>query len=176
MEALTYLFAFVAVVSLLLVFVALRWARSGFARALILALFALLLPAAYAAPATLLGQAKPVTLEWVNARVEEASVLSATLVENEAIYLTLQWHEAPGLYKLPWDRKLAEQLQKAMEEAKRDGSRPMMRLPFEPSWDRQEPRFYAQPQPKMPDKPYGPGGSGQGGPGHYEFRHPGQRA
>jgi hypothetical protein len=178
MEALTYLFVFVAVVALLLVFVALRWARSGFARVLIVALFALLLPAAYAAPASLLGRAKPVTLEWVNAQVQEASVLSATFVENDAIYLTLQWHAAPGLYKMPWDRKVAEQLQGAMDEAKRQGTQPMMRLPFEQSWDRQEPRFYAQPQPKMPDKPYGEGEQAPGARpgGHFEFRHPGQAA
>ncbi|WP_207481088.1 hypothetical protein [Arenibaculum pallidiluteum] len=179
METLTYLFVFVAVVALLLVFVALRWASSGLARVLIVALFALLLPAAYAAPASLLGRAKPVTLEWVNTQVKEASVLSATLIEGDAIYLTLRWNDAPSLYKMPWDRKLAEQLQQTMEESSRQGTQPMMRQPFEPSWDRQEPRFYTPPQPKMPDKPYAPGG--QGGPGgqgpsYYEFRHPGQPA
>ncbi len=35
-----------------------------------------------------------------------------------------------------------------------------------------------QPQPKMPDKPYGPDGQEAPGnrPGHFEFRHPGQAA
>ena len=65
MENLTYLFVFVASVSLMLVLVALRWTQSRLARALILALFALLLPGAYAAPASLLGRAKPVSLEWL---------------------------------------------------------------------------------------------------------------
>ena len=91
MENLTYLFVFVASVSLMLVLVALRWTHSRLARALILALFALLLPAAYAAPASLLGRAKPVSLEWLGAHVQEASILSASYVEGEAIYLTLQW-------------------------------------------------------------------------------------
>lgn len=168
METLTILFAFVAIVTLLLVLAALRWTRNGRARALIVALFALMLPAAYAAPATLLGKAKPVTLEWVGSHVKEASVLSATLVEGEAIYLTLMWNEAPNLYRLPWDRAMAEQLQEAMQEAQRNGTNPMMRLPFERSWDDQEPRFYAMPQPKMPDKPYQNQGPG------VEFTHPGQ--
>jgi hypothetical protein len=168
MENLTYLFVFVAAVSLLLVLVALRWTHSRLARALILALFALLLPAAYAAPASLLGRAKPVSLEWLGAHVQEASILSATFIENEAIYLTLQWSAAPNLYRIPWDRNTAEQLQQAMRDAQRDGSTAMMRLPFEPSWDRNEPRFYALPQPKMPDKP-------SPGPG-IEYEHPGRAA
>ena len=181
MEDLTILFGFLAIVALLLVLSAVRWARSGAARALIVLLFALMLPAAYAAPAALLGKAKPVTLEWLNAQVAEATVLSATMVENEAIYVTLMWEQAPNLYSLPWDRRMAEQLQNAMREAERNGTRPMMRLPFERSWDDREPRFYAQPQPKMPDKPYEnqpgqnqPRQNGPGGGGGFEFRHPGQ--
>lgn len=171
MLELTHLFIFFAGVALLLVLVALRWARTAFARMLIVALFALLLPAAYAAPASLLGKAKPVTLEWLNSQVEEASVLSATVVEGEAIYVTLLWQSAPGLYKLPWDRTMAEDLQKAMRDAERNGTNPMMRLPFEPSWDRAEPRFYALPQPKIPEKP----GSEDGGR-MFEFEHPGRAA
>ena len=85
--------------------------------------------------------------------MQEASILSASYVEGEAIYLTLQWGQVPNLYRIPWDRDTAEQLQQAMRDAQRDGSTAMMRLPFEPSWDRNEPRFYALPQPKMPDKP-----------------------
>ncbi|MBP2313828.1 hypothetical protein [Azospirillum soli] len=172
MESLTVLFGFVAIVALLLVLSALRWARHRMARAIILVLFALMLPAVYAAPATLLGRAKPVTLEWLGAHVEEATVLSSTVVENEAIYLTLLWQQEPNLYRLPWDRRMAEQLQEAQREAQRNGTQPMMRLPFERSWDDREPRFYAQPQPKMPDKPY-QNSPGNGGPG-IEFQHPGQ--
>lgn len=171
MLELTYLFVFVATVSLLLVLVALRWTRGGLARITIVGLFAIMLPAAYAAPASLLGKAKPVTLEWLNGAVQEASVLSATMVEGEAIYLTLLWQSAPGLYKLPWDRDTAEELQNAMRDAERNGTNPMMRLPFEQSWDRQEPRFYALPQPKLPDKP----GMDRQDPGLH-FEHPGRSA
>jgi hypothetical protein len=101
--------------------------------------------------------------------VQEASILSASYVEGEAIYLTLQWGQVPNLYRIPWDRNTAEQLQQAMRDAQRDGSTAMMRLPFEPSWDRSEPRFYALPQPKMPDKP-APDGNG------IEYKRPGQAA
>lgn len=172
MESLTVLFAVVAILALLLVLSALRWARHRMARTVILLLFALMLPAAYAAPASLLGRAKPVTLEWLGSNVQEATVLSATMVENEAIYLTLLWQQEPNLYRLPWNRRMAEQLQEAQREAQRNGTQPMMRLPFERSWDDREPRFYALPQPKMPDKPY-QNNPGQNGPGT-EFQHPGQ--
>lgn len=158
MDELTWLFAALLLLLLLLVWIALRWTASGYARLGILACFVLLLPAAYAAPASLLGRAKPVSLEWVGAKVREATILSATMVEGKAIYLTLRWHEAPNLYRLPWDRRMAEQLQQALKEAGKNGTNPVMRLPFEPSWDKQEPRFYALPQPKLPDKPApGPG-------------------
>ena len=168
MQSLTVLFVAFSILTLLLVWAALRWARNARARTLILALFALMLPAAYAAPASLLGKAKPVTLEWLGNNVKEAQVLSATMVENEAIYVTLLWSEAPNLYRLPWSQRMAEQLQEAMREAQRNGTRPVMRLPFEKSWDDREPRFYALPQPKMPDKPYQNQGPG------VEFQHPGQ--
>lgn len=168
MENLTLIFVVFASLALLLVLVSLRWSRNGRGRALILAMFALLLPAAYAAPASLLGHAKPVTLEWLGGKVKEATVLSATFKENDAIYVTLLWSQAPNLYKLPWNRNMAEQLQQAMREADRNGTHPMMKLPFERSWDDREPRFYALPQPKMPDKP----NEDQGG---VEFQHPGQR-
>ncbi len=167
MESLTLLFIVFAALALILVLVSLRWSRDGHGRVVILVLFALLLPAAYAAPASLLGRAKPVTLEWLNGKVQEATVLSATFKENDAIYLTLLWQQAPNLYKLPWNPKMAEQLQQAMREADRNGTQPMMKLPFEQSWDDREPRFYALPQPKMPDKPNDGGG--------VEFQHPGQR-
>ena len=163
---LSYLFIFVAAVTLLMVLVALRWSRTAFARGLIVVLFLLLLPAAWAAPAELLGQAKPVDLEWLKTRVEEAPVLSATMVKGEAIYVALQCKVVPALYKLPWDPETAEQLQEAMREAERNGTETRMCLPFEPSWDNNEPRFYAPPQPKLPDKP--------GSPSIPEYEHPGQ--
>src|SRR3569832_2661870 len=135
MESLTQLFIIFAALALMLVLVSLRWSRNGRGRAFILVLFALLLPAAYAAPASLLGRAKPVSLEWLGAHVQEASILSASYVEGEAIYLTLQWGQVPNLYRIPWDRNTAEQLQQDMNDAPRDGSTDMISLPFEQRWD-----------------------------------------
>lgn len=166
MNDLTLLFSAFAVVTLLLLWVGLRWARTATARVVMVILFAMLLPLGYTAPAALLGRAKPVSLEWIHSTVPEAKVLSATFVEGKAIFLTLLWNEEPNLYQLAWDPRMAEQLQDAMRDADRQGTQPMMRLPFERSWDQQEPRFYALPQPKDPDKT--PPGGGHG----MEFHRP----
>ena len=53
---------------------------------------------------------------------------------------------------LPWDQKLAEQLQKAAREAADRQAAVRMRLPFEPTLDDRAPRFYALPQPALPPK------------------------
>lgn len=99
-----------------------------------------------------LGMPKPSRLEVV--KTEKAVVLSARMREGVAMYLWLMVPNStePRSYVLPWDQDLAQQLQKAQEEAGQDGTIEMM-LPFERSWDKKEKKFYATPQPKMPDKP-----------------------
>jgi hypothetical protein len=56
--------------------------------------------------------------------------------------------------QLPWDEKVAKALQDAIGENERQhGSGVGMGQPFERSWDPEDPKFYALPQPKLPDKP-----------------------
>ena len=47
---------------------------------------------------------------------------------------------------------MAEQLQQAARDAAEQQSAVRMRVPFEPTLDNQEPRFYALPQPALPPK------------------------
>lgn len=114
----------------------------------------LFLPAAYAGFLHLLSMPKPVGLEWWHASADEATVLASTLREGDGIYLWLHLNEAPEprAYVLPWSRDLAEQLQSARREAEENDSQLQMRLPFEPSLDDGEPKFYALPQPALPPK------------------------
>lgn len=128
-------------------------------RRLVMKVVALLLamafmPAAYAAMVGLLSKPKPASLEWWLARAGEAAVVGSTYKEDEAIYLWLQLDGVaePRAYVLPWSRKLAEELQEASREAARQGSGVRMRLPFEPTLDGREPKFYAMPQPALPPK------------------------
>ncbi len=118
----------------------------------------LFLPLSYLAFAELLSKPKPVALEWWLSAADEATVLGSTMEEGRGIYLWLQLAglEEPRAYVLPWDRELAEQLQKAMREAEERRSQVRMRLPFEPSWDDREPKFYALPQPALPPKDVAP--------------------
>jgi hypothetical protein len=114
----------------------------------------LFLPVSYTALVDLLSKPKPVDLEWWLSGAEEAEVLASRLVEDKAIYLWLQLPELaePRAYVLPWDRASAEELQEAKREAEQQGGGVQMRLPFEPSLEDREPRFYAQPQPALPPK------------------------
>jgi hypothetical protein len=114
----------------------------------------LFMPLAYGGFAELLGKPKPVTLEWWLGRAPEATVLASSLREGRSIHLWLQLDgvDEPRAYVLPWSRHLAEQLQATERAAAEDGSGVRMRLPFEPTLDDREPRFYALPQPAPPPK------------------------
>lgn len=154
MTELTYLFASTAVLIGMATTISI-WAPRQLAIKLgALSIAALFLPLAYASLAQLLSRPKPVGLEWWHAHAEEATVLSSAMREDEGIYLWLQLDAVsePRAYTLPWSRDLAEQLQAARRAAEEDGSEMRVRLPFEPSLEDREPKFYALPQPALPPK------------------------
>lgn len=114
-------------------------------------------PLGYLGFVDLLSRPKPVAMEWWQARAGEATVLGSHLREGDGVYLWLQLagNVEPRSYRLPWDADTAQQLVEALREAEKNGSGVIMRLPFEPTLDRREPRFYALPQPALPDKDTG---------------------
>ncbi|MGQ9366037.1 hypothetical protein [Azospirillum sp. A39] len=130
------------------------------------------MPVAYAGMADLLSKPKPIRLEWYQSQAEKALVLGAQLRENDGVYLWLQLDGTaePRYYKLPWDQELAKELQQAMKEAEKTQSGLAMTLPFEKSWDKDQPRFYALPQPKLPEK------GGEPGDRPMQYKHPGMNA
>jgi hypothetical protein len=154
MTELTYLFGVVAVLAGALASISVWAPRRLGMKLLAVAGVALFLPAVYAGFSQLLALPKPVALEWWQANAEEATVLAASLREDEAIYLWLQLRgiDEPRAYALPWHRDLAEQLQAAQREAEESQTQVQMRLPFEDSLDDREPKFYATPQPQLPAK------------------------
>ncbi len=148
------------------------WARVRRSlKVVVLALTAAWLVVAYGALAELLSRPKPVGLEFARAQAAEAEVLAGRIVEDEAIYLWLGFGDLaePRAYRLPFDRATAEELRRALERSREEGGGVKMRLPFEPSLDDQEPRFYAPPQPRLPSKPHPPGNATP-----FEFDSPGQ--
>lgn len=130
-------------------------ARSGAARVTLVILLVGFLGAVFADTSSLLGRAKPVSLEWLQPHIAQATVLGSHPVEDEGIYLTLllsQEQKEPRLYRIPWDSRIAQQLMDAQTQAQEGGTQVIMSHPFEASLDRDEPLFYAPPQPKLPDK------------------------
>jgi hypothetical protein len=131
-------------------------AASRVRRAIIAGSFAIILGVLFFGYSDMLGRPKLTQLEVFRASMPDAKIIGSYLKENDGIYL---WLQLPGLhepryYKLPWDDKVAKALQGAIAENERQqGSGVGIGLPFERSWDRQEPKFYALPQPKLPDKP-----------------------
>jgi hypothetical protein len=125
-------------------------------RAIIAGFFAVILGALFFGYSDMLGRPKSTRLEVFRASMPNAKVIGSYLNENNGMYL---WLQLPGLdepryYKLPWDEKVAKALQGAIAENERQhGSGVGMSLPFERGWDREDPKFYALPQPKLPDKP-----------------------
>jgi hypothetical protein len=125
-------------------------------RAIIVGFFAVILGVLFFGYSDMLGRPKSTRLEVFRVSMPDAKVLGSYLKENDGVYL---WLQMPGLdepryYKLPWDKNVAKSLQNAIAENERQhGSGVGVGLPFERSWSREDPKFYALPQPKLPDKP-----------------------
>jgi hypothetical protein len=168
---LSQLFALTIALAGLLAAISLWTPRRVALKASALVTASLFLPLAYASLVDLLSRPKPVGLEWWQSGAAEATVLGSLMQENQSIHL---WLQLPGLaepraYVLPWNRETAEHLQEAQREAQQQGGDVRMRMPFEPSLDNLEPRFYALPQPALPPKDHA-------GPGPQFYQPPGEDA
>ncbi len=154
MDYLMYLYTSAVVIAAALASIAVWAPRTLWLKLSALVLSGLLMATAYTGLVNLLGRPKPANLEWALAAVPDATVLGATMRENEAIYLWLKFegNPEPQSYVLPWNLEKAKELQKAMRQARGRGTKVRMRKPFEPSLDRAEPMFYAEPQPALPLK------------------------
>jgi hypothetical protein len=155
MDDLVYFFVAGLAVAGLLTSISVWAPRRVVVKAAAVMLAVLLIPLGYASLASLLSRPKPVALEWLQKQAPEATVLGSSLEEGVRIFVWLRMPGAaePRAYVLPWNQKLAQQLQDAQREAEKNGSGEVrMRTPFEPSWDNREPKFYAAPQPAMPPK------------------------
>jgi hypothetical protein len=117
-------------------------------------IFIVLIVVVYGGSIDLLSRPKPMRLEWRDAA--RAQVLGASIREGEGIFVWLQvaGTSEPRSYALPWNMKMAQQLQNAMREAQANGTGVNMSKPFEAGLDDREPKFYAMPQQALPDKDY----------------------
>ncbi len=113
------------------------------------------IPLGYTSLSELMSRPKPVALAWPRRDLPEATLLGPSMQEEKAIYLWLQVPEIdePRAYTLPWSRPLAEQLQRAQREAKKNRNGVRVRRPFDGTDDPRKRMFYAAPQQPLPPKP-----------------------
>jgi len=120
--------------------------------------FVVLVGMVYGGSIEMLGRPKPLRLEWRDA--SNAKVLGANLDEGKAIYVWLQVPNSPEprSYALPWNMKLALQLQNAMRKGQKQGTPVEVSHPFgspnSAKNNHSRPRFYANPQRALPPKSY----------------------
>lgn len=154
MVSLTYTFVVMVALAAVLTTIGIWAPRKLWVKAGAIGTAAMFMLVAYAALADLLSRPKPVSLEVAHRQAEEAIVLATQIREGQGIYLWLQLPgvDEPRAYALPWDQRLAQQMQSAGQEAERNGGDLMARLPFTRSLEQREPMFYAPPQEALPPK------------------------
>lgn len=172
-DLLTILYLGTIIVALTLVFISVWSPRRVWVKSAAFFVACAFIPLGFTSMSELLSRPKPVSLEWWQGSADEATILSSRIVEGTGIFLWLQLPdiEDPRSYQIPWDQDLAVQLQKAMEKAEENQTEARIRTPFEPSLDLDKPKFYARPQPKLPEK----GGQDEG-PMNYDHPELGQDA
>ncbi len=124
MTAFTIAFASLALLLGIYAFVGLPFG-SKWRRAAVSGFFAILLAGLFFGYSDMLGRPKSTRLEVLRPSESEAKVLGSYMVEGTGIYLWLQLkgNKEPRYYVLPWEEKMARDLQKAIaENAERHGS------------------------------------------------------
>lgn len=128
---------------------------------LVVALMSVALSISFISFNALLSQPKPVKFEWIYRHMEEVEIVSAVIVNEKAIYAWIRFpgEEKPRYYVFDWNKKQAEQLQKAMAEQRRGKrGKVTMRRPFE-EYDNSviKPKdiiIFEPPKKQLPDKIY----------------------
>ncbi|MDG2286479.1 MAG: hypothetical protein P8N43_13270 [Alphaproteobacteria bacterium] len=109
------------------------WApRPTRVRLLALVTTVLFIPLVHVQILEVLGKPKPVSFEWYERGAEGAELLSASFDEGRAIYLWLRVDGAfePRAYVIPWNVRLAEKLEEAVDDAVRRNSTVQLKKPF----------------------------------------------
>lgn len=132
MDVLYYVFAAAALVAGALASIAIWAPRPARVRMLALLTTVLFLPLVYLQIVEVLSKPKPVGFEWYERGADGAEVLSVSFDEGRAIYLWLRLDGSsePRAYVMPWNVRLAEKLEHAVDEALRRNSTVLLKKPF----------------------------------------------
>ncbi len=132
MDILFYVFAGAGLVALALASIAIWAPRPTRVRILAIVITVLFLPIVYAQFVEMLSKPKPVSFEWYEQNADKAELLSVSLDEGREIYLWLRLDSSlePRAYVVPWNLRLAERLEDAVDDAVRRNSTVLLRKPF----------------------------------------------
>ncbi len=100
-------------------------------RAAAIVITTLFIPIIYVQLIEMLAKPKPMSFEWFHRGVD-AELLGTSLDEGRAIYLWLRLVGSvePRYYKVPWNLRLAEKLEDAVDDAVRENSTIVLKNPF----------------------------------------------
>ncbi len=132
MDILFYAFAGATGIAAVLASIAIWAPRPTRVRVLALTLTTLFIPIVYVQMIEMLSKPKPMSFEWYERNDAQAALLSISLDEGEAIYLWLRIPDSyePRSYKIPWNLRLAEKLEDAVDDATRQNSTIILKKPF----------------------------------------------
>ena len=132
MDILIYVFSALALVGIALATLAIWAPRPTPVRFAALGIAVLFLPITYVQSLEMLSRPKPASYEWFERESVSAEVLSVSFDEGKQIFLWLRvaGQNEPRAYVIPWNLKLAEKLEDAVDDAVRRNSTILLKEPF----------------------------------------------
>ena len=132
MDILFYVFAGATGIAAALATIAIWAPRPTRVRLIALVIATFFIPVVYVQSVEMLSKPKPMSFEWYERNTDKAALLSISLDEGKAIYLWLRIDNSfePRNYRIPWNLKLAEKLEDAVDDAVRRNSTIVLNNPF----------------------------------------------
>ena len=132
MDTLFYVFAGATGVAAALAAIAIWAPRPTRVRIIALCVAALFIPVVYVQSIEMLSKPKPASFEWYERTNDKAELLGVSFEEGHSIYLWLRIAGAfePRFYVIPWNLKLAEKLEDAVDDSVRKNSTIILKDPF----------------------------------------------
>ncbi|MDA1090116.1 MAG: hypothetical protein O3A85_07375 [Proteobacteria bacterium] len=132
MDILFYVFAGATGIAAALAALAIWAPRSTKVRVAAIVITTLFIPILYVELIEMLSKPKPMSFEWIERNTMDAVLLGTSLDEGNAIYLwlLLAGSSEPRYYKVPWNLKLAEKLEDAVDDAVLENSTIVLKKPF----------------------------------------------
>ena len=133
MDILFYVFAGATGIAAALATIAIWAPRPTRVRIVALTITLLFLPVVYVQLIEMLSKPKPMSFEWYQRNEAKAELLGISFDEGQSIYLWLRLAGSlePRAYVVPWNLRLAERLEDAVDDAVTKNSSIVITKPFQ---------------------------------------------